>query len=79
MSVPHTLDQISDRVERLLLRHAELLRAHQLLQREADSLRQERDLLRQQSHSARQRLDALIAQLPLLEPPMSPPPEGPLP
>ena len=79
MSVPHTIDQISDRVERLLLRHAELLRANQLLQREADTLRLERDLLRQQCNGARQRLDALIAQLPPLEPPAPLPHDGPLP
>ena len=73
MSAPQPIDQIAERVERLLLRHAELLRAHQLLRVEADSLRQERDLLRQQCHGARQRLDALIASLPPL------PQDGPAP
>jgi len=59
------IDQISERVNRLLVRHEELLRANQLLQQQVEALRQERDLLRLQSHAVRQRLDALIEQLPI--------------
>jgi len=58
------IDQISERVNRLLVHHEELLRANQLLQQQVEALRQERDLLRLQSQAVRQRLDALIEQLP---------------
>ncbi len=64
MPVQTSIDHISERVNRLLLRHEELLRANQLLQQQVEALRQERDLLRLQSQAVRQRLDALIEQLP---------------
>ncbi|WP_334134125.1 DUF904 domain-containing protein [Tepidimonas sp.] len=60
---PAIIEQLTQRVERLLLRHEELLRTQALLQAEVARLRQERDQLLAQCTSARQRLDALIARL----------------
>ncbi len=64
MPVQPYIDQISERVDRLLLRHEELQRVNQLLQQQLESMRLERDQLRQQCLVARQRLDALIGQMP---------------
>ena len=59
---PAIIEQLTQRVERLLL-HEELLRTQALLQAEVARLRQERDQLLAQCSSARQRLEALIARL----------------
>jgi uncharacterized protein (TIGR02449 family) len=64
MAVQTYFDQVSERVDRLLLRHDELQRVNLLLQQQVEALRLERDQLRQQCVSARQRVDALLAQLP---------------
>ena len=64
MAVQTYIDQIAERIDRLLLRHDELQRVNQLLQQQSDALRQERDQLRNQCAAARQRVDALLAQLP---------------
>ncbi|MCU0930325.1 MAG: DUF904 domain-containing protein [Serpentinimonas sp.] len=64
MAAQTYIDQITDRVERLLLRHEELHRTNELLGGQVQSLSAERDQLRQQLQTARQRLDALISQLP---------------
>jgi cell division protein ZapB len=58
------IDQITERVERLLLRHEELLRANAILSEQVRELGHERDGLRQRLHAARLRLDGLLAQLP---------------
>lgn len=58
------IDQITERVERLLLRHEELLRANTILTEQVRELSHERDGLRQRLLAARQRLDGLLAQLP---------------
>ncbi len=58
------IDQIAERVDRLLLRHDELQRVNQLLEAQATALRLERDHLRQQCAAARLRVDALLARLP---------------
>jgi len=58
------IDQISERVDRLLLRHDELRRINHLLESQVSALRLERDQLRQQCATARQRVDALLARLP---------------
>jgi cell division protein ZapB len=64
MAVQTYIDQISDRLERLLLRHEELQRTNALLTQQVRTLTQERDQFKAQQMAARQRLDALIAQLP---------------
>lgn len=58
------LDQIAERVERLLLRHAEMQRAHQAMARQIEALTLERDALKTRLRTARDRLDTLIERLP---------------
>ncbi|MCI4441224.1 uncharacterized protein (TIGR02449 family) [Tibeticola sediminis] len=64
MNPPDPIDALSDRVERLLLRHEQLLRANELLQAQLTAVTRERDALRQRLREARSRVDALIARLP---------------
>ena len=64
MPAPNYIEQITERVDRLLLRHEELQRTNTLLAEQVRQLTQERNLLRSQSLAAQQRLDALIQQLP---------------
>lgn len=64
MAIQTYIDQISERIERLLLRHEELQRTTALLSEQVRALTQERDQLKLQNAAARQRLDALIEQLP---------------
>lgn len=64
MSAQSPLDLISDRVERLLLRHEELQRTNALLAEQVAALTQERDSLRSRLSAARARIDALIERLP---------------
>ncbi|WP_159916737.1 DUF904 domain-containing protein [Pantoea sp. 18069] len=64
MSAQSPLDLISDRVERLLLRHEELQRTNALLAEQVAALTQERDSLRSRLSAARARVDALIERLP---------------
>jgi uncharacterized protein (TIGR02449 family) len=59
-----TLEDIADRVDRLLLRHDELKRANNLLEQQLASASQERDSLRSRLAAARARIEALIARLP---------------
>ena len=58
------IDQIAERVERLLLRHEELKRTNALLYKEIKTLTQERDSLKSRLSAARARVDALLARLP---------------
>ena len=58
------LDELMQRVEHLLVRHAELQRTQTLLQQQAADLTAERDELRRRLTAARQRLDALIERIP---------------
>lgn len=58
------LDQIAERVERLLLRHTEMQRTQQAMARQIEALTLERDALKTRLHTARHRLDALIDRLP---------------
>jgi cell division protein ZapB len=58
------LDQIADRVERLLLRHAELQRTNALLTQQVTALERERDNLKSRLNAARARVDALLERLP---------------
>jgi cell division protein ZapB len=64
MGASSDLQALTDRVDRLLLRHAELQRAYDLLQQERDNLANERDVLRSRLTAARQRLDTLIDRVP---------------
>lgn len=74
MTSPALIDQIAERVERLLLRHEELSRTNALLARQVHSLTQERDNLQSRLLAARARVDALIERLPPLPPESEAPP-----
>ena len=56
--------QITERVERLLLRYEELQRTNALLTEEVSVLTQERDSLKSRLGAARARVDALLERLP---------------
>ena len=58
------IDELADRVERLLLRHDELLRTKTLLESQLTSVSHERDSLRSRLNAARSRIDALLERLP---------------
>jgi uncharacterized protein (TIGR02449 family) len=58
------IDQIAERVERLLLRHEELQRTNTLLLQQVQSLQAERDLMKSRLQAARSRIDALLERLP---------------
>ena len=59
-----TVEDLAERVERLLLRHDELKRTAALLEQELAGVTQERDSLRSRLNAARSRIDALLARLP---------------
>lgn len=58
------IDEMTERVERLLLRHEELRRTNALLQQQLTATMQERDSLKTRLAAARSRIDALIDKLP---------------
>jgi len=58
------LQDLAERVERLLLRHQELQRTNALLEQQLASVTQERDSLRSRLNAARGRIDALLERLP---------------
>ena len=58
------IDEMTDRVERLLLRHEELRRTNALLQQQLTATMQERDSVKTRLSAARSRIDALIDKLP---------------
>ena len=64
MTQASQMEQIAERVERLLLRHEELQRTNALLLAQVQSLTQERDSLKSRLSAARARVDALIERLP---------------
>ncbi|MBK9571538.1 MAG: DUF904 domain-containing protein [Rhodoferax sp.] len=64
MSNPPQIDQITDRVERLLVRYAELQRTNALLSAQVETLTRERDSLKSRLGAARARVDALLERLP---------------
>ena len=64
MSNPIQIDQIAERVERLLVRHAELQRTNALLTSQVDLLTHERDSLKSRLSTARARVDAMLERLP---------------
>ncbi|MCU0967748.1 MAG: DUF904 domain-containing protein [Rubrivivax sp.] len=59
-----TLDDLADRIDRLLLRHDELKKAGALLERQLAEVSAERDSLRSRLAAARARVDALLERLP---------------
>ncbi|MEI7786239.1 MAG: DUF904 domain-containing protein [Betaproteobacteria bacterium] len=64
MATTPSLDQLADRVERLLLRYEELQRTNDLLTEQVQALAQERDSLKSRLSAARTRVDALLERLP---------------
>ena len=64
MSNPSQIDQIAERVERLLVRYDELQRTNALLSAQVEALAQERDSLKSRLSAARARVDALLERLP---------------
>ena len=64
MSAPSQIEQIAERVERLLLRYEELKRTNALLAEQVQQLTQERDSLKSRLSAARSRVDALLERLP---------------
>lgn len=65
MAAPKPIDQITEKVERLLLRHEELQRTNALLVEQVHALQAERDALKSRLMAARARIDALLDRLPL--------------
>lgn len=65
MANPQSLDQIFERVERLLLRHEELQRTNTLLLEQVQLLQTERDSLKSRLNAARARIDSLLERLPV--------------
>lgn len=59
-----TLQDLADRVERLVLRHEELKRTSELMQQQLAALSAERDSLRSRLSAARSRIDTLLSRLP---------------
>lgn len=58
------IDELAERVERLLVRHTELQRTNALLEQQLAALTHERDALRARLSAARGRIDALLERLP---------------
>lgn len=58
------IDQIAERVERLLVRYEELQRTNALLAQQVETITQERDSLKSRLAAARARVDALLERLP---------------
>jgi len=59
-----TIEELAERVERLLLRHEELRRTNALLATQLDAVTNERDNLRSRLNAARGRIDVLLQRLP---------------
>jgi cell division protein ZapB len=58
------IDELTDRIERLLLRHEELRRTNALLEQQVTVVTQERESLKARLAAARGRIDALLDKLP---------------
>ena len=58
------IDDLAERIERLVLRHEELQRTNGLLEQQLTALAAERDSLRSRLAAARARIDALLERLP---------------
>ena len=59
-----TLQELADRIERLVLRHDELKRTNTLLEEKLAIVGGERDSLKSRLAAARARIDALLERLP---------------
>ncbi len=64
MPAPSSIDQVTERVERLLRQHEQLRRTNALLAQQVMALTQERDSLKSRLQAARARVDALLDRLP---------------
>jgi uncharacterized protein (TIGR02449 family) len=64
-----TLQDLAERVDRLVLRHQELQRTSALIEQQLAAVSAERDSLRSRLAAARARIDALIERLPPEPPP----------
>ena len=58
------LEDLAERVDRLVLRHEELKRTNALLEQQLEAVSAERDSLRSRLGAARARIDALLERLP---------------
>jgi cell division protein ZapB len=58
------IEDLAERVDRLVLRHAELKRTGTLIEQQLVAVSAERDSLRSRLAAARSRIDALLARLP---------------
>jgi cell division protein ZapB len=58
------IEELAERVERLLLRHDEVQRTNALLREQLASVTHERDNLRSRLNAARSRIDVLLDRLP---------------
>ena len=63
------LEDLAERVERLVLRHEELKRTNALLTQQLATVGSERDSLKSRLAAARSRIDALLERLPSHDPP----------
>ena len=59
------IEELADRVDRLLMRHDELKRTNALLDQQLTLVTHERDSLRSRLNAARSRIDALLDRLPI--------------
>ncbi len=66
------IEQITERVDRLLVRYEELQRTNALLVQQVELLTHERDSLKSRLGAARARVDALLERLPEMTVPASP-------
>ena len=71
------LDDLAERIERLVLRHEELKRTNALLEQQLGSVCAERDSLHSRLRAARHRIDALLDRLPADAVPVAPAAEPP--
>ena len=66
------LEDLAERIERLVLRHEELQRTNALLEQQVAGVTSERDSLRSRLAAARARIDALLDRLPADAPAAAP-------
>jgi cell division protein ZapB len=64
MASSEQIEQLTDRVERLLLRYEELQRTNALLSSQLEATQTERDSMKSRLNAARARIDALLERLP---------------
>jgi cell division protein ZapB len=58
------LDDLAERVDRLVIRHTELKRTSALIEQQLAAVTAERDSLKSRLGAARSRIDALLSRLP---------------